>query len=96
MPSKGADITDLMPADLRRADHANDRAVDRLYQRAAFASESDRMAHLLGMYEQQIARILAAQKQKNPVGPSQRRSKSRLIAGISIHPIFMLADYQQA
>ena len=56
---------DLMPADLRRAHHANDRAVDRLYRRAAFASESDRVAHLLGMYEQQVAGMLAAQKPKS-------------------------------
>ena len=57
---------DLMPAELRRAHHANDRAVDRLYRRAAFASESDRMAHLLGTYEKQIAGMLAAQQQKKP------------------------------
>lgn len=57
---------DLMPADLRRAHHANDRAVDRLYRRATFASESDRVAHLLGMYEQQVAGMLAMQKQKKP------------------------------
>lgn len=55
---------DLMPADLRRAHRDNDRAVDRLYRRAAFASESDRVAHLLGMYEQQVAGMLAAQKPK--------------------------------
>lgn len=53
---------DLMPAELRRAHHANDRAVDRLYRRAAFTSESERVAHLLGMYEQQIAGMLTAQK----------------------------------
>lgn len=53
---------DLMPADLHRAHRDNDRAVDRLYRRAAFASESDRVAHLLGMYEQQVAGMLAAQK----------------------------------
>lgn len=55
---------DLMPADLRRAHRDNDRAVDRLYRRAAFASESDRVAHLLGMYEQQVAGMLATQKPK--------------------------------
>lgn len=55
---------DLMPADLRRAHRDNDRAVDRLYRRAAFASEGDRVAHLLGMYEQQVAGMLAAQKPK--------------------------------
>ena len=64
---------DFMPADLRRAHHANDHAVDRLYRRAAFASESDRVAHLLGMYEQQMAGMLAAQK------PSKLR-KSKLVS----------------
>lgn len=61
-----ADLYDpnLMPTNLRRAHHANDRAVDRLYRRAAFASESDRVAHLLGMYEQQVAGILATSNQK--------------------------------
>src|SRR5690606_18030813 len=53
---------DLMPADLRRAHKDNDRAVDRLYRRAAFTSEGDRVAHLLGMYEQQVAGMLATQK----------------------------------
>ncbi len=55
---------DLMPAELRRAHHANDRAVDRLYRRAAFPSQSERVAHLLSMYEQQISGMLAAQKSK--------------------------------
>lgn len=45
---------DLMPAELRRAHKDNDRAVDRLYRRAAFTSESERVAHLLGIYEQQV------------------------------------------
>jgi hypothetical protein len=66
---------DLMPADLRRAHHANDRAVDRLYRRAAFASESDRMAHLLGMYEQQVAGMLATQKSKRPRKPKLASTK---------------------
>ncbi|WP_282603985.1 DNA methyltransferase [Paracoccus sp. PARArs4] len=64
---------DMMPADLRRAHNANDRAVDRLYRRTAFASESDRVAHLLGMYEQQVAGMLATQKQKKP----RRTAKSK-------------------
>lgn len=55
---------DLMPADLRRAHQANDRAVDRLYRRAAFASEGERIAHLLGMYEKQVAGMLAVTKPK--------------------------------
>ncbi len=59
---------DLMPIELRRAHRANDRAVDRLYRRAAFHSEHDRVVHLLSMYEQQIAGMLAKQKPK----PSRR------------------------
>lgn len=55
---------DLMPADLRRAHQANDRAVDRLYRRAAFKTEGERVGHLLGMYEKQIAGMLAATKPK--------------------------------
>lgn len=57
---------DLMPADLRRAHQANDRAVDRLYRRAAFKTEGERIAHLLGMYEKQLAGMLATTKPKRP------------------------------
>ncbi|WP_024896923.1 DNA methyltransferase [Brucella rhizosphaerae] len=53
---------DLMPADLRRAHKDNDRAVDRLYRRAAFTFENERVAYLLGMYEQQVAGMLAVKK----------------------------------
>ncbi|MBC6408768.1 MAG: class I SAM-dependent DNA methyltransferase [Rhodobacteraceae bacterium] len=42
---------DIMPADLRRAHRANDRAVDRLYRRTAFKSERDRVEHLFQLYE---------------------------------------------
>lgn len=48
-------------------------ALDRLYQRAAFASEKDRVAHVLGMYEQQVAGMLAMQKKKKP----RRTAKSK-------------------
>lgn len=42
----------VMPAGLRRA-HANlDRAVDRLYRRSGFASELERVEHLLALYEE--------------------------------------------
>ena len=37
---------DLMPPNLRRAHKALDRAVDRLYRRAGFASERERVEHL--------------------------------------------------
>ena len=42
---------DLMPPNLRRAHQALDRAVDRLYRRAGFASERERVEHLLASYE---------------------------------------------
>ena len=43
---------DSMPPDLRRAHSALDRAVDRLYRRARFASERERVEHLFALYEQ--------------------------------------------
>ncbi|MXY16392.1 MAG: class I SAM-dependent DNA methyltransferase [Acidobacteria bacterium] len=42
---------DLMPPDLRRAHRALDRAVDRLYRRAGFGSERERIEHLFMLYE---------------------------------------------
>ena len=46
---------DLMPADLRRAHRAVDRAVDRLYRRRGFASERERVEHLFMLYEKMCA-----------------------------------------
>lgn len=43
---------DLMPVNLRRAHQALDRAVDRLYRREPFASDRERVEHLLMLYEQ--------------------------------------------
>ncbi|MCY4206826.1 MAG: hypothetical protein OXD29_02610 [Roseovarius sp.] len=42
---------DLMPPNLRRAHQAFDRAVDRLYRRAGFTSERERIEHLFMLYE---------------------------------------------
>ena len=42
---------DLMPPNLRRAHQALDRAVDRLYRRNGFTSESERMEYLFSLYE---------------------------------------------
>ena len=42
---------DLMPPNLLRAHQAIDRAVDRLYRRARFASERERVEHLFAVYE---------------------------------------------
>lgn len=45
---------DLMPGNLRKAHHALNRAVDRLYRRARFNSDRERAEHLFGMYEKMI------------------------------------------
>ncbi len=57
-PARIADATladlydpDLMPADLRRAHHSLDRAVDRTYRRRGFTTERERVEHLFGLYE---------------------------------------------
>src|SRR3546814_7895488 len=42
---------DTMPAYLRKAHHALDLAVDRLYRRQPFATDRDRVEHLFGRYE---------------------------------------------
>lgn len=42
---------DTMPANLRKAHAALDTAVDKLYRRAPFASDRDRVEHLFGRYE---------------------------------------------
>ena len=55
---------DLMPADLRKAHQALDRAVDRLYRRSGFTSERERVEHLLGLYEKMVAPLAAKAKPK--------------------------------
>ena len=42
---------DLMPPNLSKAHQSLDRAVDRLYRRAAFDSERERVEHLFMLYE---------------------------------------------
>ena len=53
---------DLMPPNLRRAHQALDRAVDRLYWRAGFASERERVEHLFGQYEKMLTPLAAGMK----------------------------------
>ena len=49
---------DLMPTDLRKAHRDLDRAVDRLYRsRPTFKSESERLQHLFGLYEQMLGTL---------------------------------------
>ena len=51
---------DLMPTDLRKAHRDLDRAVDRLYRtRPTFKSESERLQHLFGLYEQMTGTLRA-------------------------------------
>ncbi len=61
---------DLMPADLRKGHRALDRAVDRLYRRAPFPSERERVEHLFMLYEKMRSPLEAGVKAK-------RRKKRR-------------------
>ncbi len=56
---------DTMPANLRKAHHALDLAVDRLYRRAPFESDRDRVEHLFGLYEKLV----------NPLSDAERANK---------------------
>ena len=63
---------DLMPPNLRRAHHALDRAVDRLYRRARFTSERERVEYLFAMYERLQAPLTA-----EAAGKGKRRLRTR-------------------
>ena len=80
-----------MPADLRKAHQALDRAVDRLYQRSGFTSERERVEHLLGLYEKMVAPLAAKAKPKrrgtgeySPVGKNRVEAQAvvKTISGI--------------
>ena len=62
---------DLMPPNLRRAHHALDRAVDRLYRQARFTSEPERVEHLFALYE----RLQAPLTSEAAVKPRARRRR---------------------
>ena len=64
---------DLMPPNLRRAHQALDRAVDRLYRPAGFASERERVEHLFMLYEKMCAPLEALMKAK----PKRRRTRRK-------------------
>ena len=51
---------DSMPVDLRKAHRALDEAVDRLYRKAPFTSDRERVEHLFALYEKLSAPMLAA------------------------------------
>lgn len=63
---------DSMPADLRKAHIANDKAVDKLYQKGGFASERERVEYLFMLYEKMTAGMLAAEKK-----PKKRKAKPK-------------------
>ena len=60
---------DLMPADLRKAHQALDRAIDKLYRRTAFPTDRERVEHLLGLYEKMLVPLTTK--------PKRRRSRTR-------------------
>ena len=64
----------LMPPNLRRAHQRLDRAVDRLYRPAGFASEQERVEHLFGLYEKMLAPLEARMSAK----PRRRRARRKL------------------
>lgn len=55
---------DVMPADLRKAHRAVDLAVDRLYRKAPFESDRERVEHLFMLYEKMTASLLATSQGK--------------------------------
>ena len=64
---------DAMPANLRKAHQANDKAVDRLYRKKPFESERERVEHLFMLYEKLSAPLVAASK------PKPRKRKARTV-----------------
>ena len=59
---------DVMPADLRKAHRTLDLAVDRLYRKAPFESDRERVEHLFMLYEKMTAGLLA-----KPDKPKRRK-----------------------
>ena len=55
---------DLMPLNLRKAHQVLDRAVDRLYRRAGFASERERIEHLFMLYDRMCTPLQVGMKRK--------------------------------
>ena len=61
---------DLMPPNLRRAHKTLDLAVDRLYRRAGFTSERERIEHLFTLYEKMMGSPL-----ESKIKPKKRQKK---------------------
>ncbi len=65
---------DLMPPNLRRAHHALDRTVDRLYRRQRFTSERERVEYLFALYERVQAPLAAAAARPQARRRARRRN----------------------
>ena len=73
---------DLIPPDLRKSHQALDRAVDRLYHRAGFSSERERIEYLFSLYEIMIAPLSTKKKVRKRRGRSaSSASGERLTKG---------------
>ncbi|MCA0977003.1 N-6 DNA methylase [Qipengyuania flava] len=64
---------DTMPANLRKAHAALDKAVDRLYRRAPFESDRDRVEHLFGLYEKLVNPMADAEKQNKRTARNRKK-----------------------
>ncbi len=64
---------DAMPPALRKAHLALDKAVDRLYRRAPFAFERERVEHLFELYEKAAAPLAPVAQIKKRRAPKTRR-----------------------
>ncbi len=68
---------DTMPANLRKAHQALDKAVDKLYRRKPFESDRDRVEHLFGLYEKLVNPLEAdGEKQIKRVARNKARRKN--------------------
>jgi len=65
---------DFMPPALRKAHQALDKAVDRLYRKSGFTSDSERAGHLLRLYEKLVNPCLAQSGKKARPSASARRN----------------------
>ena len=55
---------DTMPAELRKAHHKLDEAVDALYKRGGFQSDRERVEHLFMLYEKLVTPLTASAGKK--------------------------------
>lgn len=79
-----------MPAELLKAHRALDRAVDKCYRTAPFASDRERVELPFARYEQLVAPLAPAAKPKRPrkkAPPLNRPVATRVSASTSADPL---------